>query len=215
MTSQVAKRLATDGARSRALGSLATSLEKGVMALTLMTVAVGGSYVMLLALDVVQPGELLGGLVQRTALPGWFGGVGPRFDVAAVSAAVSLLALGGLVWQLRVGQRRGNDYHLITADERGFVLVDARTIETTVEYAALRTPGVVDVNASVQARGPRHPVNLTLDVYTHPGARLREAGERARQEALEAVEELIGMGVHRVTVDMHVLEADQLAELLR
>lgn len=148
--------------------------------------------------------ELLDALMQAPA-------PGVRMVVAALAVAAGGLSLALLIRLFKPS--RTATRHVLIADELGFVLVDSRGVETVASAAALRAPGVVDVDVYARGAGSS-PVRLAAVVGVHPGASIQEAGRAVRSLAKNAVENLIGLRVSDVIVDVQVLNADELSRAL-
>ncbi|MFC1641930.1 hypothetical protein ACFL5O_04470 [Myxococcota bacterium] len=148
--------------------------------------------------------ELLDALIQALA-------PGVRMAMAALAVAVGALSLALLIRLFKPS--RSATRHVLIADELGFVLVDSRGVEAVASAAALRAPGVVDVEVYARGAGSS-PVRLAAVVGVHPGASIEEAGRAVRGLAKNAVENLIGLRVSDVIVDVQVLSADELSRAL-
>ncbi len=123
---------------------------------------------------------------------------------AAISGPI---AVSWLLRQLRPGD--SSTRHVLLADAEGFVLVDSQGIESVASGAALRAPGVVEVDVEAYGAGSS-PVSIQALVGIHPGASVEAAGRAVRDNARAAVEQLVGLRVSDVTVDVRVLEPDEL-----
>ncbi len=108
----------------------------------------------------------------------------------------------------------GASVHMLVADEQGFVVIDSRGIATVATQAALSTQNVVDAQVHVQGNG-NSAVRLRANVGVHSGANIKQAGTETRERVRDAVEELVGIDVNDVRVNVHVLKPDDLARLLR
>jgi hypothetical protein len=130
-----------------------------------------------------------------------------RMLLLAGAAVAGPIVVSWLLGQLRPGD--SSTRHVLLADEEGFVLVDSQGIESVASGAALRAPGVVEVDVQAYGAGSS-PVAIQALVGIHPGASVEAAGRAVRDNTRAAVEQLVGIRVSDVTVDVRVLEPDEL-----
>ena len=130
-----------------------------------------------------------------------------RVLLIAGAAVAGPIAVSWLIRQLRPDAT--STRHVLLADEDGFVLVDSQGIESIASGAALRAPGVVEVDDEAYGSGSS-PVSIQALVGIHPGASVEAAGRVVRENTRAAVEQLVGLRVSDVTVDVRVLEPDEL-----
>lgn len=193
-------------------------VDRFVVGLLLLLIVVAAALVFLTALGLFHPGKHLAwgvGLEQAVEMPGVPHGLG-RLAVGVVAAFIGLLAAVLLLRRIFPGSGRSatsTGQHVLVADERGYVVVDKRGIRTIAESAATRVSGVVEARIQVHGAGAA-PVRLVLKVWVHAGADLRVAGEKARQRAIEAVEQLVGLQVHDAVVHLEVVPLEELGRVI-
>jgi hypothetical protein len=187
--------------------------------LFLLVVALLSVVALLTSLALVDPQQFRVGEWQLApALTGWITGLQglERLGFAAGSFVVALLACWGLWAQLRGAggsKAAAPSRYLLVADDQGFVLVETASVGAIANQAAQQAPGVVDSNVEVRG-GAAGPVRLRVQLAVHPGADVKATGNQARDEVHKAVEQLVGLEVRDVTVDVRVVEADELAKVL-
>ena len=170
-----------------------------------LLVAVAAAYVFLAAVGAADPRFLarVGFPVARLAdksMPGF------RAAVAAGSLVIGLLALALM---FRGGGKPVSNVHVLTADERGLVVVDNRGVCTVAAEAARRSPGVLGVTARVTGTGAA-PVRVELTLSASAAAELKNVGDAARTTAADAIERLIGLKVQDVIVKILVVPLEEL-----
>lgn len=191
-------------------GGTGTPVDSLVASLALLAVAGIAAVMFLLALGFADPAQIMPDTQLRARLLGWLDG--PLW-VKLVTAGGSLLV--GLVslWALlrRFGSRPAPSprVHVLSADEQGVILVAREGISEVAETAALGAPGIVDVDVQIRNRGSE-AVGLRIRAGVVPGADLQRAGAQVRDRARDAVEKLVGLSVRDVTVELDVLDAEDL-----
>jgi hypothetical protein len=179
---------------------------------TLAALALLAAYVFLRTLGAVSADATLP--IERVAgaLLSWIDALPSaqaRLLAAGTALAVGLLSLTAMAWRGRSGSPLAGEWlHVLEADERGIILVANNGIESVVASAVESTPGVFE--ASAEARPSGRGVSLIVDIAVLEGADVRRAGLGARARAIEAVERLVGLDVHKVRVRVDVLSAEQL-----
>ena len=193
--------------RGQGAGSAA---DRVLVTLVLLAVAIAATGVFLVSSRLLSAQQLLPYYGLQQQLLGWIERLSglQRIGVAGGALAVGVIALA---WLLRgfSRERSSAGRHVLSADERGFVIVDAAGVASVAEAAALRAQGVLDAVARVRGAGAA-PIHLSLLVAVHHGTNIREAGEAVRQRATEAVEQLVGLKVRETVVQVDVLSLDQL-----
>jgi uncharacterized alkaline shock family protein YloU len=178
----------------------------------------GSALVFLISIHVVEPGQvavegfdvLNRGLRKLDETSGV-----ARLAFAGGSVAVSFISALLLMTRLSGGGGKAGgppSRYVLVADDQGFVLVETSSIAVIAKQTAMQAPGVVD--ADVQVLGTGQSVRLRVDLAVHPGADVKRAGSEARDSVHDAVERLVGVEVRDVTVDLRVLDADELARVL-
>ena len=133
--------------------------------------------------------------------------------IAALALAVAIIGIVVLIAPL-ARTRSNASIHLISSDERGFVVVDSLGIARIAELAAVSTPGVVEAEVGIRGSG-MSPVRVHVDVDVVPGTNLKETGADVQQAVREAVEKLVGVEVRDVNTAVHVLEPEGFGRLLQ
>jgi len=186
---------------------------RGLLSVLLMTIFATSAVVFVVALGMVPSSALVGAGPLGEPLDAVVAALtsSDRLGVAAFCAAAAALSLALLIRIFR--PYRAATHHVVVADEYGFVLVDSHGVEAVASAAALRAPGVVDADVRANGSGTS-PVRLAAVIGVHPGASLEEAGRAARELARNAVERLVGLHVSDVTVDVQVLDPEELGRAL-
>lgn len=207
---------------ARAGGSGGSSGRLGVnlvLAILFLLVALVASIVLLVAVGVVEPGQLaIGGWTAGEELLSRIGGA----PLVRMLWAVGALVIGVLaVWALwgRLssggGGRRADSQsrYLLVADEEGFVLVETQSVAIVAKQAAYQVKGVVEADVRVIAAGGA-AVRVGVELVVHPGADVKNAGAAVKDGVRDAVERLVGLDVQDVMVNVRVAEPDELAGIL-
>lgn len=103
--------------------------------------------------------------------------------------------------------------HVLSADERGVVMIDSRGLCNVAAAAVQHVHGVVDVKVKVVGRGAS-PVRLELEVFASAAAEQTKVGDEVRQKAADAVEKLAGIDVQQVMVQMRAVPLEELGRNL-
>jgi hypothetical protein len=198
--------------RGAAASGRSSALEQLLVGVLLLSVALAGAVVFLVATGLVAAEQILADAGLRASLLG-FAETGTRAERAGAAAVSALLGLGSLaVLFRRVGPERAaggpsatHAQHILVADDAGMVMVSTAGIASVAETAALRAHGVVDADVRVRGRGSA-PVRIHVVAYVYRGADLRRAGTEARESIKRAVEKLVGIEVTDVNVELVVSE---------
>lgn len=188
-------------------------VDRIIVGILLLITAIGAAAVFLAALglfrlaDVLpEAGPALEDAVLMRSLPMGLG----RVAAGASAAVIGLLAIVLLLRRIvPTASRKATDHHVLSADDLGLVLIDKRGVSAVAEAAVERVPGVVQVNVRVLGGGTS-AVRLVAQTWAHTGADLRRLGDEAREQARQAVEQLVGLDVHDVLVRLHVVPMEDL-----
>jgi hypothetical protein len=170
--------------------------------------------VFLVAALVVEPEQVSLGI---PAVDGWLTSLvalplAGRVGAAAASIVLGLLSLSLFFRGIGI-TRRPRSIHILTADDKGLVVVDSHGIAVVAEAAATSAHGVMAAEVEVIPRGAQQ-VKLRLDVDVYPGANVKRAGTEARDACKDAVEKLVGVEVVGITATTHVLEPEEMARVM-
>jgi uncharacterized alkaline shock family protein YloU len=133
--------------------------------------------------------------------------------IAAVTLVVAILGLALLSAPLSRSQR-SSSLHLLSSDERGFVVVDSQGIARIAELAAVSASGVIDAEVGIRGSG-MSPVRVRVDVGVVPGANIKQTGVDVQEAVRDAVENLVGIDVRDVNTTVHVMEPEGFGRLLQ
>lgn len=136
-----------------------------------------------------------------------------RAVVAVVAAAVGMLSMA-LVLRSLLPPRRGSGHLVVSADERGVVLVEPEGICTVAAEPIYAIPGVLECSVEAVSQG-QGPLRLVVEIWVSAAADLKVVGDRARTEAAASVEELLGIGVQAVLVTFQVVPLKHVKRALR
>jgi hypothetical protein len=93
---------------------------------------------------------------------------------------------------------------VLSADENGMVLVDAKGISVVASEPLMNIPGVLDVHVEAVGNG-EPPIRLRVNIVVSGAAELKKVGDEARQRAADAVQNLVGIEVQAVVVNFDVV----------
>ncbi len=133
--------------------------------------------------------------------------------IAAIALVVGILGIALLIAPLSRRQP-SSSLHLLSSDERGFVVVDSQGIARIAEMAAVSTTGVIDAEVQVRGSG-MSPVRVRVDVGVMPGANIKELGAGVQAAVRDAVEKLVGVEVRDVNTAVHIMEPEGFNRLLQ
>jgi uncharacterized alkaline shock family protein YloU len=135
-----------------------------------------------------------------------------RLGIAGGCAIIGLLAITVMLRQLKAPGQRAR-LHILESGERGFVVVDSRSISTIAAQAAMSAHGVIEVHVSVRGNGTS-PVRLKVEAGVYPGANVKRCGAEMLEAVRETVESMVGIDVADVAVKAHVVETDAMTRIL-
>lgn len=190
-------------------------LDRFIVGLLLLGVALAAAVVLLAALGLLGLGDLFPGgaaLEDALMLPSLPYRAG-RLLTGLVAALVGLGAVLLLIRRIFPAVPPAGAHHVLSADERGLVIVDKRGVSAVVQAAVERIPGVVECRARVIGQGSG-PVRLHVRVWAHAGAELKRAGDEARAATKRAVESLVGLEVLDVLVQLQVVPLEKLERIV-
>lgn len=135
---------------------------------------------------------------------------------AAAAGALSIVFVGS--WKLGrtlLGPaRETTPLHQLSADEKGYVVIESAGVEAIAEHAAMASPGILRADVAVEGCGEA-PVKIAIDASVNPALSASEAGTATRRNVTEAVERLAGLAVQTVHVTMHVARGEELSRLMQ
>lgn len=133
--------------------------------------------------------------------------------LTAVGGALSALLFSAVTVRQWIPRGRSPSFHMLDADERGFVVVESRGVAVVAEQAAMSTVGVIGAAAEIKGGGTT-PVRVRVHLEVYPGANIKKAGTQVREAVARAMEELIGLEVQNITVSARVIETDAMVRVL-
>ena len=191
--------------------ALGTRLVVSVVFLALAGIA---ATVLLIASGAMEPDQLSGDwafghqlLVQVAEQP-WL-----TRGLTVVGTAVGGLICFAVIIRQWTSARASSFFHLLDADDRGFVVVDSRGIAVVAEQAAMSAHGVIAAEATIKGSGTS-PIRVRLRIQLYPGANIKRAGTQVREAVARAIDELVGLEVQDVTVSAHISETDAMIRVL-
>ncbi len=184
--------------------------------LAILAVVLGSAVVFLVAAGWVDPGRLLGDWALGHELLDFAQRAeGPRqLWVAGGALLIGVLALVLLLYPRSPLRRGSASMHLLSMDERGFVVVDSQGIASVAAQAAASVQGVLEADADVRGTG-MSPVRLQVLVGVLPGTGVKQIGDQVREAVREAVETLVGVQVRDVSARVEILEPEALHRVLQ
>lgn len=191
-------------------------LGQAIVTLLAVAIAAAAAVVFLVAVGLVDSARIIPNPDLRAALLGFAdsGTALSRVAVAAGAAVVGLISLALARGRLFPGAPAAPAArHIVSADDKGVVMVTTAGIATVAESAALRAPGVVRAHARVSGRGSA-PVRLHIRVQCFGSADLKRAGREARELASDAVQRLVGIDVTDTNVELIVIPPEEAARVL-
>ena len=205
-TGSLRRRPSWAGGRALPSGTRAVSHLHGLgVQLLLLLLCACAAAVMLAGAGLLEAGDMPG--VFARELAAWLDNLdqGHRALVTCGALVVGVASAWGLFTRSRP-KRSGvpeRAVHVLSRDEKGLVVISARSVGSVATAAALRVPGVAD--AELRSIGPPEgPMRLRLDVEVLAGTPARETGEEVRRAVRETVETLLGTPVGAVDVQVEV-----------
>lgn len=195
-------------------GRASSAILRGVAVVLLLLLAMACATVFLLALGLLPPSAVVaafapaGDLLHSVATLDFV----DRAIAGAAAAAVGVAALALMVRAPRNVPHAATK-HILHADEKGLVVIGSESVETVAEQAAVRAPGVLDARVRVKGR-PSGPVRLRVRVEVLPGTDVKRVGPRVQDAVRSSVEDLVGLTVRDANVEVHVMDPDDLAEVM-
>lgn len=178
---------------------------RGLAWLLLLLLALAAGAAFLLATGTVDAWELAGG---RAALIELFEPIQGLRGVHALAAAAGALAVGlfSLMGALRLmaPENPRARMHVVDVRDTGSVLIDSASVATIASQAALAVPGVLQAEARIGHAGDQ-PVLVSMKIAVHPGTAIPQVGGAVREQAREALDELVGIDILDLTVAVRVL----------
>lgn len=185
-----------------------------VISAVFLALAGSAAVAFLVALGAVTPSEIAGDwelgyqlLLQVEDQP-WQA----RALTVAGAGIAGLLCLAVMAHQWAPARARAA-FHMLDADDRGFVVVDSRGIAVVAEQAAMSAQGVIGAQAVIKGSGTT-PIRVNIRVDLYPGANIKRAGTQVREAVAQAMEELVGLEVRDITVNTHIVESDLMTRVL-
>ncbi|MEM9492269.1 MAG: hypothetical protein AAGC55_24190 [Myxococcota bacterium] len=206
--------MSTTGSTKNQPGTLGYRL---IIILVFLALGALAAVIFLRALGAIEPGDVAGGwefgtqFLQQVAdddLP-WR----TRALIVGGAALAGLLCFAVVRNQVRPRRAAASSFHMLDADDRGFVVVDSRGIAAVAEQAAMSAHGVIGAEVQVKGSGTS-PIRLRVRAEVYPGANLKLAGTAAREAVATAVDEMIGLQIQDITVTTHVVEVDAMTRVL-
>jgi hypothetical protein len=190
--------------------------DRFVLGLFLLAIAVAAAIALLTAIGAFTPSLVLpyGAELER-----WLRldhvpyGLG-RVLVAVCAALVGILAVKLLIRRISPASPRDESTtHVLLADDKGIVEVEKRGIATVAAEAVLRVSGVVEAEVEVLGSGA-YPVRLRVSAWVHARTEMKRASDEVLEQAVQAVERLVGLDVHDAKVTLKVIPLEDLGRVV-
>lgn len=185
-----------------------------VVSAVFLALAGGAAVVFLITLGAMTPAEIAGdwefGYRLLLLIDGqpWQ----TRALMAAGAGIAGLLCFAVIIHQWASGRAEAA-FHMLDADDRGFVVVDSRGVAVVAEQAAMSAHGVIGAAAVIKGSGTT-PIQVSIRVDLYPGANIKHAGTHVREAVAKAMDELVGLEVRDITVNAHIVESDIMTRVL-
>jgi len=196
------------------LGHPSALIVRAIFILLLLLVAIAAATVFLLALGLLPASSVVAVFAPLGDVLGAIAG-STFSDRALAAGAAAVVGVAALVLMARAPRElpQAPAKHILQADEKGLVVIAARSVETVAVQTVLRQPGVVDARVRVKGR-PSGPVRLRIEVDVLPGADVKRLGSRIQDAGRTCVEDLVGLTVRDANVEVRVLDPEDLAEVM-
>jgi uncharacterized alkaline shock family protein YloU len=173
--------------------------------LLLVVLTLDAGVVFLLATGTVDAWELAGGRASLIEIFEPIQGLRGAHALAAASGAlaVGLFTLMGALRLMAPSNPRAS-MHVVDVRDTGSVLIDSASVATIASQSALSVPGVVQAEARIDP-GAEQAILVALKVAVHPGTAIPQVGGAVREQAREALDELVGIDILDMTVAVRVL----------
>ena len=201
-------------AERRPPGPAAAIASRALAGVALLVLALVSAIAFLVALGLIPPPAVLAAVARVGEAVSRVGTL-DLLDRALIAAAAAILGVAALSFLARrsrlVEQSAG--IHVLQADEKGLVVIGSASVESVATQTALRAAGVLDARVSVRGR-PTGPVRLRIDVDVLPGGEVKRLGPRVQDAVRQSMEDLVGLTVRDVNVEVHVMDLDDLTGVM-
>jgi hypothetical protein len=201
-------------AEGRPPGRAAAMVSRALAGVALLVLAVASAIAFLVALGLIPPPAILAAAAQVGEAVSKVGML-DLLDRALIAAAAAVLGVAALSFLARRSPlvQRSAGIHVLQADENGLVVIGSASVESVATQTALQAAGVLNARVSVRGR-PTGPVRLRIDVDVLPGGEVKRLGPRVQDAVRQSMEDLVGLTVRDVNVEVHVMDLDDLTGVM-